>query len=64
MSGIIHSRFVYLILFAFATILYANTVFHDFVLDDEVAITKSMYKKELKGFRPFLHTIALPGLGG
>lgn len=43
MSGIIHSRLVYLILFAFATILYANTLFHDFVLDDEVAITKNEY---------------------
>ena len=64
MSGIIHSRFVYLILFAFATILYANTVFHDFVLDDEVAITKNEYvQKGIKGVPAIFTHDSFAGFG-
>ncbi len=64
MSGILHSRLVYLILFAFAAILYANTLFHGFVLDDEVAITKNEFVQQcVKGIPAILTHDSFAGYG-
>ncbi len=55
MSGVLDSRLGYLILFAFAILLYANTLNHDFVLDDEVVILKNNYvQKGIEGVKEIL----------
>ncbi len=52
MTRIVDSRLGYFILFGFALALYANTLFHGFVLDDEVAISKNDYvQKGLGGIK-------------
>lgn len=39
-------RWVYIFLFAFAVLLYSNTLYHDFAFDDSVVITGNKYTKQ------------------
>ncbi|MBL7828674.1 MAG: glycosyltransferase family 39 protein [Saprospiraceae bacterium] len=43
---LLNTRLQSLLIFAFAFVLYANTLSHDFVLDDAIVITDNMYTKE------------------
>lgn len=48
MPGVLKERWVYIILFAFTFVLYANTLSHDYALDDAIVITDNMFTQ--KGF--------------
>jgi len=45
-SGKPDLRWIYIFLFAFAVVLYANTLYHDFAFDDSVVITGNKYTRQ------------------
>lgn len=47
-SGGLNERWIYIILLAFTFVLYANTLRHDYTLDDAIVITDNMFTQ--KGF--------------
>lgn len=44
-----HTRLHYLLVFSFAIVLYANTLHHAFVLDDDAVIIRNTYVQQGKG---------------
>ena len=56
--------FLYLILFVFAFVLYGNTIFHDYALDDCLMITDNHYTQSgIKGIKDILLFDTCKGYG-
>jgi len=58
-------RIIYYIIFILAFILYANTISHDYALDDAIVITENEFtKKGFGGFKDILSTELFTGFFG